>query len=144
MFHFRSEDVDWQSFQCGVPCYKVGMYLLSFQLLSSLELSNTQVYKPSIRALLGTAARFCEVVFLKLRTNPNGTALNLRKFQVIRRGAQAMSLVARSSHCPPTSHPLALRSSARCSRLVLSLLHSVRSWVSLFCTVFAIGSPSSA
>ena len=31
-------------------------------LLSSLELSDTQVYEPSIRALLGTASHFCEVV----------------------------------------------------------------------------------
>ena len=29
---------------------------------SSLELSYTKVYKPSIRALLGTASHFCEVV----------------------------------------------------------------------------------
>ena len=31
-------------------------------LLSSLELSDTKVYAPKIRALLGTAAHFCEVV----------------------------------------------------------------------------------
>jgi len=37
-------------------------------LLSSLELSDTKVYAPQIRALLGTAAHFCEVVVLKLRT----------------------------------------------------------------------------
>jgi len=37
-------------------------------LLSSLELSDTQVYEPLIRALLGTASHFCEVVVLKLRT----------------------------------------------------------------------------
>jgi len=35
-------------------------------LLSSLELSDTQVYEPSVRALLGTASHFCEVVVLKL------------------------------------------------------------------------------
>ena len=35
--------------------------------LSSLKLSDTTVYEPEIRALLGTAAHFCEVVF-KLRT----------------------------------------------------------------------------
>ena len=40
----------------------------SYLLLSSLELSDTKVYKPWIRALLGTAAHFCEVVVLKLRT----------------------------------------------------------------------------
>jgi len=31
-------------------------------LLSSLELSDAKVYEPSIRARLGTAAHFCEVV----------------------------------------------------------------------------------
>ena len=36
-------------------------------LLSRLELSDTQVYQPQIRARLGTAAHFCEVVGLKLR-----------------------------------------------------------------------------
>ena len=36
-------------------------------LLSSLPLSDTHVYEPSIRSLLGTAAHFCEVVVLKLR-----------------------------------------------------------------------------
>jgi len=35
--------------------------------LSSLELSDTQVYTPYIRALLGTASHFCKVVVLKLR-----------------------------------------------------------------------------
>jgi len=34
-------------------------------LLSSLELSDTKVYEPCIRARLGTAAHFCEVVVLK-------------------------------------------------------------------------------
>jgi len=39
---------------------------------ASLELSDTNVYEPQIRALLGTASHFCEVVVLKLRTvNPN-------------------------------------------------------------------------
>ena len=36
--------------------------------LSSLALSNTNVYEPQIRALLKTAAHFCELVVLKLRT----------------------------------------------------------------------------
>ena len=39
-------------------------------LLSSLELSDAQVYEPQIRARLGTASHFCEVVVLKLRTVP--------------------------------------------------------------------------
>jgi len=33
-------------------------------LLSSLELSDAHVYEPEIRALLGTASHFCEVVVL--------------------------------------------------------------------------------
>ena len=52
--------------------------LFSSLLHSSLELSDTQVYEPQIRALLGTASHFCQVVFLKLRTVPIGTALSLR------------------------------------------------------------------
>ena len=35
-------------------------------LLSSLELSDTNVYEPYIRALLGTGSHFCHVVVLKL------------------------------------------------------------------------------
>jgi len=35
-------------------------------LLSNLELSDTKVYESEIRALLGTASHFCEVVVLKL------------------------------------------------------------------------------
>ena len=38
-------------------------------LLSSLKLSDTEVYEPPLRALLGTASHFCEVVVLKLRTS---------------------------------------------------------------------------
>ena len=37
----------------------------SFLLLSSLELSDTKVYEPQIRALLGTATHFCEAVVLR-------------------------------------------------------------------------------
>ena len=43
-----------------------------------------------MRALLGTASHFCEVVALKLRTVQIGTALSLKNLRVIRRGAQAM------------------------------------------------------
>ena len=51
-----------------------------YLLHSSLELSDTHntVYEPQIRARLGTAAHFCEVVVLKLKTVPIGTALSLR------------------------------------------------------------------
>ena len=45
--------------------------LLTTLLLSSLELSDTKVYEPQIRALLGTASRFCEVVVLKVPSSPN-------------------------------------------------------------------------
>ena len=41
-------------------------------LLSLLELSDTKVYEPQIRARLATASRFCEVVVLKSRTVLNG------------------------------------------------------------------------
>jgi len=58
------------------PCPEGAMLTLdssSFSvLLSSLELSDTKVYEPQIRALLGTASHLCEVVVLKLRTVPTG------------------------------------------------------------------------
>ena len=47
-------------------------------LLSSLELSDTTIYEPYIRALLGTAPHFCSAIVLKLRTVPLGTAPSLR------------------------------------------------------------------
>jgi len=53
-------------------------------------LSDTTIYEPYIRALLGTASHFCEAVVVKLRTVPLGTALRLRIIRVIRRGAHAM------------------------------------------------------
>ena len=37
---------------------------------SSLELSDTKVFEPQIRALLGTAAHFCKVRVLKLKLEP--------------------------------------------------------------------------
>ena len=51
--------------------------LLSSLLLSSLELSDTQVYVPGIRALVETASQFCEVVVFELSTVPIGTALSV-------------------------------------------------------------------
>ena len=57
----------------------VSQPLFSSSLLSSLVLSDTNVNEPKIRALLGTASHFCEVVVLKLRTVPIGTALRLRE-----------------------------------------------------------------
>jgi len=41
-------------------------------------LSDTHVYEPYTRALLGTDSHFFEVAVLKLRTVPIGTALSLR------------------------------------------------------------------
>ena len=46
-------------------------------MLSSLELSDTQVYEPYIRTLRGTAAHFCKVVVLQVRTVRIGTAQGL-------------------------------------------------------------------
>ena len=43
-------------------------------LLLSLELSDTTISEPQIRALLGTAAHLCYAVALKLRTATLGTA----------------------------------------------------------------------
>ena len=45
-------------------------------LLPSLELSDTQVYEPLIRDLLGTASQFCRVVVLKSRTESSGITLS--------------------------------------------------------------------
>jgi len=45
-------------------------FFSSSLLLSSLELSDTKVYEPYIRARLGTAAHLCEVIVLKLRSDP--------------------------------------------------------------------------
>ena len=39
-------------------------------LISSLELSDTKVYQPEIRALLETNSHFCEVIVFELRTLP--------------------------------------------------------------------------
>ena len=39
--------------------------------LSSLELSDTDVYAPYLRALLGTASHFCEIVVPEPRSHPN-------------------------------------------------------------------------
>jgi len=44
-------------------------FFVSYLLLPSLELSDTKVYEPQTRALLGTASHFCEVAVLKLRTS---------------------------------------------------------------------------
>ena len=53
-------------------------------------MSDTTIYEPEIRVLLGTASHFCEAIVLELGTVPKGTTLGLRILQVVRRGAQAM------------------------------------------------------
>ena len=39
-------------------------------LRSGLEVSDTKVHEPSIRALLGTSSDFCEAVVLQLKIHP--------------------------------------------------------------------------
>ena len=46
------------------------VFLLFFFITLGLELSDTEVYEPSIWARLETAAHFCEVVVLRSRTVP--------------------------------------------------------------------------
>ena len=49
--------------------------------LSSPELSDTKVYEPYIRAIIGTATQFCKVGILKSGTTPiPRTIVNLRVF----------------------------------------------------------------
>ena len=45
--------------------------------LSSLELSDTNAYEPSSRALLGTASHFCEIVVLAWGAHNLGVAARL-------------------------------------------------------------------
>ena len=49
-------------------------FLFFFSLLSSLELSDTKVYEPYIRARLGDASHLCKGAVLKLRTPPRQMA----------------------------------------------------------------------
>ena len=66
--------------------------LSSSSLLSSLELRDTPVYEPSIRALLGTASHCCEVVVLKLRTPEAGGARQGRGAQARSRASVVINL----------------------------------------------------
>ena len=50
-------------------------FLLLFIITLGLELSDTNVYEPQIRALPGTVSHYCQAVVLKSRTVPSGTAL---------------------------------------------------------------------
>ena len=60
----------WARYSC-TPAVRASMtatFFFSSLLLSSLELSDAQVYEPFIRAPFGTASHFCRIVVLKLRT----------------------------------------------------------------------------
>ena len=74
--HKHLRETGWECdstpFPGPIPCF-VRTFLITSLLLSSLELSDTKVYEPQIRALLGTASHFCEVVVLKLRSVPINT-----------------------------------------------------------------------
>ena len=59
----------------AVQSLKTDQPSASSLLLSSLESSDTKVYEPEIRARLGTAAHFCEVVVLKRTSLGTVTAL---------------------------------------------------------------------
>ena len=61
-----------------------------FVITLGLELRDTKVSDPWIRALLRTASQNCEAVVLQSRTVPFGIALGSRILLVVRRGAQAM------------------------------------------------------
>jgi len=50
-------------------------------LLSSLELRDTKVYEPYIRARLGTAAHLCELVVLKLNSTPQARDAKLAQYR---------------------------------------------------------------
>jgi hypothetical protein len=71
----KQEALGMQKRAIGVVLWALFMLRFGMQtffstsfLLSSLELSDVQVYEPSIRALLGTASHFCEQFVPKLRT----------------------------------------------------------------------------
>ena len=95
-----------------------GTLLFRGLLLSSLELSNTKVYEPQIRALLGTASHFCQVGVLKLRTVPiagvhaAGAAARAGHAALPRRGR------IRAHRCPPqgaTSPGVVAPQASRCA-----------------------------
>ena len=48
-------------------------------------LGDTTIYEPQIRALLGSAFRYCEAIVLKSSAVPSGTTLGLRILLVVRR-----------------------------------------------------------
>ena len=81
----------------GSPWEGADLVLLSSVLLSSLELSDTQVYEPSIRALLGIASHFCEVIDLVMLER------QARKRRVMQQNDPAAITVRVSKQIKPTS-----------------------------------------
>ena len=61
---FLMSEVPHVGCRFGGRCARCGPSSSSVSLLSSLELSDSKVCEPSIRALPGTAAHFCKVVVL--------------------------------------------------------------------------------
>ena len=66
-------------------------------LLASLGWSDTKVYEPQLRALLGTTSHFCEMFVLEPRTVPKYTTLSLGILRVIRRESRGASVIDRPS-----------------------------------------------
>jgi len=74
-------------------------------LLSSLELRDTKVYEPEIRARLGTAAHFCEVVEVEVRHLPptvrcRATRQQLDRFHGLSPESQDQNLVLTVFYVP--------------------------------------------
>ena len=57
-----------------------------------LELLDARVYEPQIRALLGTASHFCEVVVLKLRLDRRRKRVRWRWTRMTRRTRRRMAI----------------------------------------------------
>ena len=75
-------------------------------LLPSLKLSGTHVYYPSIRALLGIASRFCEVVALKLRIISHSNQETFSRPRWRRGGRRRRGGTPYTLHLTPyTQHP---------------------------------------
>ena len=55
-----------------------GFFFFFFFITLKPRVSNAQVYQPEIRALLGTASHFCEVVVLELKTVPGAPSDQLK------------------------------------------------------------------
>ena len=56
------------------PAITGTILLFFFFITLGLEMSDTKVYEPELRALLGIASRYCEAVVLRSEIVPSGTA----------------------------------------------------------------------